>query len=88
MLNNQDAEQNAHRLGTKVNIPVAIESIQKYAKYSLEKSNGTRPTDLAPALSIIYGIIRNKAPELYSPQSRAESTTMVDVELIPCVSNE
>lgn len=71
MLSSQDAVQNAQSVGIKVNIPVALESIQKYAKYSSEKRNDARPTDIAPVLSIIFGIIRNKAPELYSPRSRA-----------------
>lgn len=80
----------ANNMGDKVNLPVALESIQKYAKYSVEKKNAVysqRATEHVPALSVIYEIIRNKAPELYSPHNKGSKPDL-DVEILPCVSNE
>jgi hypothetical protein len=81
---------NANSFGSKVNLPTALESIQKYAKYSQQKGKSSvfqQRDDHVPALSIIYEIIRNKAPELYNPNKKLTTFDM-EVDILPCVSNE
>lgn len=79
---------NANSLGSTVSsLPVALESIQKYAKYSLKKKNAASHHHHAPALSIVYDIVRNKAPELYSPNNELAKDTSFD-DILPCVSGE
>ena len=88
ILSIQDAALNAKSLGSKVSsLPVALESIQKYAKYSLEKKNAASRHHHAPVLSIVYDMIRNKAPELYTPNDELIKGTAFD-HILPCVSGE
>lgn len=79
-----------HSYGAIVNLPTALESIQNYAKYSIEKKTNSylhQSSDVVPALSTVYEVIRNKAPDMYDFNS-GNATTDMEVDTLPSVSKE